>query len=196
MTMRAEINGHQLELLPEKAIFWPQHRILLLADLHLGKVNHFRRSGVAMPTNPNSENLDRFIGLIQRHQPLRVIFLGDLFHSHYNDEWEAFGQVLKHYPAISFELVMGNHDIMSRHQYEKHRLRLHAESLELDDFILTHEPGEYDAYNLAGHIHPGVRLQGRGSQLLKFPCFHLSPTQFILLAFGAFSFVHAFRPKI
>jgi len=152
MTMRAEINGHQLELLPEKAIFWPQHRILLLADLHLGKVNHFRRSGVAMPTNPNSENLDRFIGLIQRHQPLR-------------------------------------------HQYEKHRLRLHAESLELDDFILTHEPGEYDAYNLAGHIHPGVRLQGRGRQRLKFPCFHFSPTQGILPAFGAFTGVHAVRPK-
>ena len=195
MTEQAEINGHVLDLLPEKAIYWNSNKMLLLADLHLGKINHFRRSGVPLPTQPNSENLDRFIGLLQKYQPSRVIFLGDLFHSHYNDEWEAFGQVLRHYPGISFELVMGNHDIMSRHQYDKHRLVQHEGQLEIDGFVLTHEPGDYEGYNLAGHIHPGVRMQGRGRQRLKFPCFYFTPRQGVLPAFGTFTGLHPVRPR-
>ena len=31
------------------AIFWPARSILLISDVHLGKVSHFRRHGVALP---------------------------------------------------------------------------------------------------------------------------------------------------
>ena len=55
----------QLELLPEMAIHIPQEKTLLLADLHLGKVNHFRRSGIPVPTKTNEKNIDRLIGLLQ-----------------------------------------------------------------------------------------------------------------------------------
>ena len=196
MSEKVSIRGHDLELLPEKAVWWAGRKMLLLADLHLGKVNHFRRSGVPLPEQPNAENLERFIRLVQTRQPERVVFLGDLFHSHYNDEWEAFGRILNHFPGISFELVMGNHDIMSRHQYTKHRLLVHDHSLVIDGFTLTHEPEETeDTYNLAGHIHPGVRMTGRGRQRLRFPCFFFGRNQGILPAFGAFTGVHPLRPK-
>jgi hypothetical protein len=38
-----------LLLLPQKAIFWQQEGILLIADVHLGKINHFRKAGIAVP---------------------------------------------------------------------------------------------------------------------------------------------------
>ncbi|MCA6073697.1 ligase-associated DNA damage response endonuclease PdeM [Fulvivirga sedimenti] len=196
MEMRVELEGTECILLPEKALFWQPEKILMIADLHLGKINHFRRSGVALPDQPNEENLNRMISLIRSCEPDRVLFLGDLFHSHYNDEWEAFGQVLSHYPGISFELVMGNHDIMSRHQYEKHRLKLHDPTLEIGPFLLSHEPLEdFEGYNIAGHIHPGVRMFGKGRQRLRFPCFFFGSRQGILPAFGAFTGTHPMKPK-
>ena len=66
--------------------------MLLLADLHLGKGAHFRREGIPVPTNMISKDLRKLETLIDLFQPGRVVFLGDLFHSVYNPEWEIFGQ--------------------------------------------------------------------------------------------------------
>lgn len=191
------IDGTLIQLLPDKAIYLAKEKMLFIADLHLGKVNHFRRSGISVPNKANDKNLDRLIKLIQNLDLERVIFLGDLFHSHYNSEWEVFGQVLQSFPAISFELVIGNHDIMSTHQYEKYKIAIHDKPLKESIFVLSHEPLEepFEGYNLAGHIHPSVRLTGKGKQRLKFPCFYFGHNQGLLPAFGEFTGTHAITPK-
>lgn len=184
-----KIKGTNLLLLPQKALLVPDQQILLLADLHLGKANHFRRSGIPVPNAVNNKNLETLIELINSHQPRKVIFLGDLFHSFYNEEWEALGQVVKHFSQIQFKLVRGNHDVMSELQYERCQLEV-FEQLELGPFLLTHEPLEEipeNQYNIAGHIHPGVKLRGKGRQSLILPCFYFGKEQAILPAFGAFT---------
>lgn len=186
----------KLILLPDKAIYLPDDKTLLLADLHLGKVNHFRRSGIPVPTQTNDKNLDRLIALLQGHQPERVIFLGDLFHSHYNPEWEIFGQVLKSFPEIKFELVIGNHDIMSEYQYLKHQIEIIKDPLPIGPFTLSHEPLEsFEGYNLAGHVHPAVRLRGKARQGMRLPCFYFGKEQGLLPAFGEFTGTHSLKPK-
>ncbi|MFZ9433935.1 MAG: DEAD/DEAH box helicase, partial [Burkholderiaceae bacterium] len=45
-------------------------------------------------------------------------------------------------------------------------------------------------YALAGHIHPGVRLQERGGLSLRLPCFRMTPAFGVLPAFGAFTGLH------
>lgn len=187
--IQVRIRETNLTLLPQKAVFFEDYRILVIADLHLGKVNHFRRSGIAVPTSINTKNLESLIELIQQLNPLKVVFLGDLFHSHYNDEWEAFGQVVRHFKTCKFELVRGNHDIMSALQYK--RCQLHVrEQLEMGSFLLTHEPmGEIPLgrYNMYGHIHPGVRLLGKGRQSITLPCFYFGQHEAIMPAFGSFT---------
>lgn len=186
---QVRIRETNLALLPQKAVFFEDYRMLLIADLHLGKVNHFRRSGIAVPTSINTKNLESLIALIQQLDPKRVIFLGDLFHSHYNDEWEALGQVVRHFSTCQFELVRGNHDIMSALQYERCHLQVH-EQLELGSFLLTHEPMDKipsGRYNIYGHIHPGVRLLGKGRQSITLPCFYFGQHQAIIPAFGSFT---------
>lgn len=188
--MLVSVKNLSLEPLPQKALWWPLRKILLVADLHLGKINHYRKAGYAVPTKANDENTTVLIDLLNRYKPERLIFLGDLFHSHYNEEWEVLGQVIRHFGATSFELVMGNHDIMSTLQYDRHGVKVHAEELQLDDLLLTHEPIESpstDVYNLAGHIHPGARLFGKGRQALLLPCFYFGKRQGILPAFGSFT---------
>ena len=187
--MEADVFGELLELHPQKAAFWPKHKILMVADLHLGKINHFRKAGIAVPTRANDKNIEVLVDLFWKTKPERVLFLGDLFHSHYNPEWEVFGEVVKHFESISFELVLGNHDIMSERQYERKGIRFYEE-LQIGPFLFTHHPVEKeltDLYNLAGHIHPGVRLVGKGKQQLRLPCFYFGRSSGLLPAFGMFT---------
>ncbi len=193
--MNVEVRGERLELLPHKAIYWPKIRSLFLADLHLGKINHFRRSGIPLPSKANDRNIEMLVDVIHQTKPDRVICLGDLFHSHYNQEWEVFGEVVKHFRGMSFELVLGNHDIMSDLQYERKGITLHDE-LVMGEFIFTHHPMEEETpyYNFAGHVHPGVSLFGRGRQAITLPCFYFGRQQALLPAFGVFTGLAKIRP--
>ncbi len=187
----------ELELLPHRALYWRAKKTVFIADLHLGKINHFRKSGVPVPLKANDRNVALLLEIIQTLQPVRVIFLGDLFHSHYNEEWEVLGQLIRHFSAVSFELVVGNHDVLSEYQYAKHGIVLHEE-LSLAPFLFTHHPiqsYEGELYNLAGHIHPGVRLVGKGKQQVMLPCFYFGEQQGILPAFGAFTGLAQVNPK-
>ena len=194
--MHLEVKNLSFELLPQKALYWPSEKILLIADLHLGKVNHYRKAGYPVPTRANDENTTILIDLLNHYKPARMLFLGDLFHSHYNEEWEVLGQVIRHFTSTSFELVMGNHDIMSTLQYDRHGVKVHKEELQIGSLLLTHAPLEQppnDVYNLAGHIHPGARLYGKGRQALILPCFYFGKKQGLLPAFGSFTGLYPVR---
>ncbi|MCA6416943.1 MAG: metallophosphoesterase, partial [Cytophagales bacterium] len=159
--MRIEILEVAMAMYPEKILFLPDKKILLIADLHFGKINHFRKSGIAVPMRANMKNASLLIDAINFLKPDRVIFLGDLFHSAYNQEWETVAQITHHFSACSFELVIGNHDILSLEKYGKNLLKVSHE-VAIGSFILTHEPLKdvpTGMYNIAGHIHPGVRLK-------------------------------------
>src|SRR5882672_5671672 len=138
--MEIEIFGERAKLLWQKAIWLPRFKTLLAADLHFGKINHFRKAGIPVPAKANDKNTETLIDLLNETKADRVIFLGDLFHSHYNEEWSVLGQVLKHFSACTFELVRGNHDIMSGLQYERHQIQVYPKGLRLGDLQLTHEP--------------------------------------------------------
>jgi DNA ligase-associated metallophosphoesterase len=182
------LQGEQLTLHPYRAIYWQKHKALLLADLHLGKGAHFRKEGIPIPVQAGQVDFDKLIALLLDFQPERTLFLGDLFHSVYNPTWEEFGQLVNQFGDIHFELIAGNHDILSPHQYEKFQVKVHAEPYPMGPFLLSHHPMESvpeDRYNLAGHIHPGIRLSGLGRQRLRLPCFWFGKEQGLLPAFGS-----------
>lgn len=202
--METIIAGEQLQLFPQKAIFWPAQKILFVADLHLGKINHFRRAGIPVPTRANDRNLELIVDLVNKTKPDRFVCLGDLFHSHYNQEWEAFGELIKHFRTTSFELVIGNHDIMSEQQYRRKGIVVH-DQLYISPFVLTHHPpGQEEGgalmtarqvqYSLSGHLHPGVTMRGAGRQSVTLPCFYFGRNAGILPAFGAFTGLARIKP--
>jgi DNA ligase-associated metallophosphoesterase len=191
--------GERVLLLPEKALWLPESKSLVVADVHWGKIDHFRKAGIPVPVKGNDKNAETLISIINQFKPKRVIFLGDLFHSVYNDGWETFGQIRNAFVHCSFELVIGNHDILSNRQYERHKISLHKESLQLNNLLLTHEPLEEipeSAFNVAGHVHPGAHLRGTGKQSVILPCFYIRSNQCILPAFGAFTGLATVQPKL
>tara|TARA_R110002049_G_scaffold300047_1_gene490610 strand:- start:4328 stop:4930 length:603 start_codon:yes stop_codon:yes gene_type:complete len=184
--------------LPEKAIYWESKKILLIADLHLGKARHFRANGLAVPTEVEQTNWGNLGVLINDLNPIKVLILGDLFHSSYNQEVANFKAFITDFPNISFELVIGNHDVLGLGTYVDINLAVHVEELIIPPFIFTHEPIQRELnelYNLAGHIHPSVILKGKGRSRQKLPCFYFSKKVGLFPAFGAFTGTAEIKPS-
>ena len=75
-----EIGGARVALVPECAVWLTDSRSLLVADLHLGKAQSFRRAGIPVPAGTTAATLGRLDELIGRHQPAELIVLGDFLH--------------------------------------------------------------------------------------------------------------------
>lgn len=188
--MIVQIRNQNLHLHYDRAVFWVEAHTLLIADLHLGKADHFRKQGIAAPTAVRYANFERLENLLVLFGPEKVIFLGDLFHSTLNSAWQDLARMMAENPEIQFELVKGNHDILPKGLYDLSLMTIHDPPLSLSPFLLTHyplTPADQGLYNLSGHLHPGVRLEGRGKQSLRLPCFHFSKSCGVLPAFGAFT---------
>ena len=184
--MTIKINNQTFTLHQFGAIFWEEKKILLISDVHLGKVAHFRKHGMAIPNDAIFENFTKLNVVLELFKPETVIFLGDLFHSKINKEWELFANWTK---EIQQEIILveGNHDIIDKENYEDLGIKIYSE-LVVDDFLLTHHPTErIGFFNFCGHIHPGIKLKGIGRQFLNLPCFFQKTIQMILPAFGEFT---------
>lgn len=189
--MKEPVTSHKVceetfHLLPEKAIFWVEKELLILADLHLGKAGHFRKSGIPVSDLVHSKDMLNLNRLIKKVQPAHVIFLGDLFHSEHNQSWPAFKHWLQSMAPLTFTLVLGNHDVLPSQEYRLANLNV-VEKLSIPPFEFTHIPESTSAYNIAGHIHPAIRLTGKGRQSLKVPCFHFDQVRALVPAFGSFT---------
>lgn len=193
------VAGEELELHPYRAVYWAAQRCLWLADLHLGKAAHFQRAGLAVSSRVADKNWERLYHLLDVYHPETVIFLGDLFHSAYNREWDVLGHFIRNFYRVRFHLVRGNHDILEEEHYQDFGIHLHEKSLSWGPFDFTHEPREEQPqplqYNVAGHIHPAVRMFGKANQSLRLPCFYFGEYQGLMPAFGAFTGTAVIRPQ-
>lgn len=188
--MQIEIRENHFLLLAQRAIFWEEKQTLLIGDLHLGKVTHFRKEGIAIPNNAVANNFQRLDEIVRNTGATRIIFLGDLFHSEYNSEWELFRQWRDEHHYIEMIIVIGNHDILPVSLLLECDLQVHAEDFEEDGFTFTHHPkAEPDPsrFVFAGHIHPVFTSYGKGRQSLRLPCFVVDKNQAILPSFGVFT---------
>jgi uncharacterized protein len=196
--MKLKLHDIQFKLLADKALYREDTHTMIIADLHLGKAMHFRKSGIAIPSQSAEQDYLRLHKMISSIQPKQIIFLGDLFHSGYNSEWNLFCEFINTYNEIEFILVIGNHDILARHHYKKLCITLIEDKIEQDGLILSHIPLENvpeNYINISGHVHPGVILKGKGKQHIKLPCFYYCNRQLILPAFGSLTGLQLIEPQ-
>ena len=187
------IHNQEFQLHPLGGVFWVEKSLLLISDVHLGKVSHFRKFGAAVPRKAVHQNFVLLDKVVSAFEPFQICFLGDLFHSSWNKEWQLFENWVAKTPA-EIILVSGNHDIIAPERFEQLEIKIYPEWV-VDNFLLTHHPEERDElFTFCGHIHPAVKLHGFGRQKLRLPCFFKSKHQMILPAFGAFTGTHALQP--
>lgn len=192
--MTIEINNQEFTLHQSGAIYWKQKKILLLSDVHFGKIAHFRKYGIGIPKDAVFENFAQLNTVLDLFEVEKIIFLGDLFHSKINNEWNLFALWIKE-QTQTIILVEGNHDIIDKQNYSNLNIEIYSELL-IDNFLLTHHPTEKEGlFNFCGHIHPGIKLKGFGRQFLSLSCFFKKPNQLIFPAFGEFTGNHYLVPN-
>ena len=159
--------NQDLLLLPQKAIYWQQEKALIVADVHLGKVGHFRKAGIAVPRDMEQNDLSVLSDLIDELHPKKIIFLGDLFHSDLNADWDWFVLWRKNFPKIELILIRGNHDIIHDSHYLNLNVALHDQLL-VGPFLMLHHPLSDEALQQTeGYVFSAA--SGAIPQLMKPP---------------------------
>lgn len=193
-TETIQIKDQHFVMHPLGVLFWQEKSMLLISDVHLGKVTHFRKYGAAVPHKAIQKNFDLLNEVLDFFRPGSIVFMGDLFHSSMNKEWELFQDWTSPVTA-TMVLVMGNHDIISPIKYGDLGIRVVSEIQE-SGFLLTHHPELREGFfNFCGHVHPAIRLAGMGRQSVRLRCFFKSDAQMLLPAFGEFTGSHTMDPE-
>jgi uncharacterized protein len=187
-----------VHLFASGAAFLPALSTLLIADAHFGKAHSFRRLNVPVPHGTTLETLGKLEALLLETACKRVVFLGDFLHSQAAQSAHTQSALAAWRTAnaeLALTLVRGNHDSRAGDPPPALGIDIVDEPLRLGNLALCHHPQVVaDAYVLAGHLHPCVRLTGRGRESLRLPCFWLGDEQAspvgVLPAFGSFTGMH------
>ena len=187
------LHSEELTLLPQKAIYAERHKTIIAADLHLGKSSEFRKEGIPVPAALADAELKTLSGIINTYKPERLIIVGDLFHADANLDLILFKNWRSNYTSLEIDLIRGNHDILTNEEYADFGLTIHDEYLDFSEFYLTHKPrgksenNGNNHYIISAHVHPAVRLVGKGKQSVTLPCFYFGKSYGLLPAFGRFT---------
>lgn len=187
-----EICGHELVLLPQRAVWWPGEQTLIIADPHLGKAAALRAARLPVPGGTTTADLERLSGLLDSTGAARLIVLGDLLHAREGRAartLEAVSLWRERHRPLEVLLVRGNHDSRAGDPPAAWNIRCVDEPLPLGPLRLRHTPDADGAegYWIAGHVHPAVVLRGPARQRERLPCFLFGAEGALLPAFGSFT---------
>jgi DNA ligase-associated metallophosphoesterase len=166
------------------AFYWHDERLLIVSDLHLEKGSSFAMRGVLLPPFDTAATLARLSAAIARHNPRRVIALGDSFHD--NEAHQRLSMTDR--DALSalqtgrdWIWISGNHDPALPRDIGG----TVAADVAIGSIVFRHEPtgavGE-----IAGHLHPKARVTTRGRSVER-RCFASDGMRAVMPAFGAYT---------
>ncbi|HKY94192.1 MAG TPA: ligase-associated DNA damage response endonuclease PdeM [Kiloniellales bacterium] len=178
-----ELCGTALAVDPEGALWWPERRLLAVADLHLEKASSLARRGHLLPPYDTRATLARLARLVERHRPALLLCLGDSFHDVEGPERLAAEDraALVAIAAITELLwVEGNHDPGTLPE----GLGRLVEEIAFGPLLFRHQAArDFAGGEVSGHYHPKATVFG-GLRRVTGRCFVTDGRRLILPAFG------------
>ena len=176
---------------PQRVMYWPAQKTLLVADVHVGKEHVFGRQGIGIPGGISESTLRHLFILANDSGAERLIVLGDFMHAvpHSSEPWlDVLTQLMDQHTQLTVEIVAGNHDREKGRSIVDSRIIWHPVSLMTGPLVLQHEPGK-DArgFVLSGHLHPVWRLGTARRGGVRAPVFWFREHCAVLPAFGEFT---------
>ena len=192
-SVHTRLAGEEVELFADRGLYWPARRRMLIADLHLGKADVFRRAGTGIPRGGTSGDLVRLSRLLEASGAGELWILGDVLHGAANDtEWQASWRRWRAlHPHVVMAAISGNHDrALAGADLD---LELLGEEVDDEPFAMRHHPApQAGRHVVAGHLHPGVKLPG--TQGRRWPAFWLREGVTVLPAFSQFTGTYLVQP--
>ena len=196
---------------PAGALYWPEQRLLAVADLHLEKGSSFAARGVLLPPYDTAATLMRLARLIAHYAPRLVVALGDSFHdrdgpARIADADRAMLRALQR--GREWVWIAGNHDPEPAAGIGGS----FCDAFSCDPVVFRHAPrtgaffgkslpaagaatglpkkmrpesSEFDG-EIAGHLHPVARVVQRGRTTSR-RCFAGDGRRLVMPAFGAYT---------
>ncbi|HET9716889.1 MAG TPA: ligase-associated DNA damage response endonuclease PdeM [Pseudolabrys sp.] len=169
---------------PEGALFWPEQRLLAVADLHLEKGSSFAARGMLLPPYDTAATLVRLGRLISRYAPLCVVALGDSFHDGAGPS--RLGEIDREYLrgmqyGRDWVWITGNHDPQPATGIGG----VFLDRMMSGGLVFRHLPTGA-AGEISGHLHPVARVSHRGRAVSR-RCFAADAERIVMPAFGAFT---------
>lgn len=195
-----QFDGIEAELLPERALFLRAARALVVADLHIGKSESYRRFGVPSADGIDEETLERLGRAAMRAGARVIVVVGDL--THHADgigeaEMERFARFRERI-VLPIRLVEGNHDRGARTLPPEWMIDRVGARFALGGVRFEHEPPESAAANwtVSGHLHPMLAV-ARGARSVEAPAFVVDRARktVVLPAFSKFTRGVRFEPR-
>ena len=184
----AVLSFGQLSLIadPSGVLFEPDHKLLIVSDLHLEKGSSLARRGALLPPYDTRETLRQLSMIMDRFSPKTLIALGDTWHDGNGpfrmkeDDQQSFALLRK---KTEWILIAGNHDPDLPH----HLANSIVNEIEIGGVTFRHEPcAALNNPEIAGHLHPVAKIRARGRSIRR-KCFISDSNRCILPAFGAFT---------
>lgn len=180
------VNGMHLFADCAGALYWPEHRALIVADLHLEKGSSFARFGMLLPPYDTTETIARLALIVARYDPAIVIALGDNFH---DGDGAARLSAADRDTLASLQRqrqwlwITGNHDPDPMAGVGG----TFSEVVALGSVVFRHQPAPAPANGeIAGHLHPSARMSHRGRSVVR-RCFASNGRRLVMPAFGAYA---------
>jgi uncharacterized protein len=175
VTLVADLSG---------ALFWEEHRLLAVSDLHLEKGSSFAARGVLLPPYDTAATLSRLAAVIMRYDPRMVIALGDSFHdrsAHERLSAPDRDALVVLQARRDWVWISGNHDPALPSDLGG----TVATEIAVGKIAFRHEPTGV-AGEIAGHLHPKARVSTRGRSVER-RCFACDGERAVMPAFGAYT---------
>ena len=203
MSCRVKIRllDYELELLPEKGVYWGQHHTLFVADTHFGKEATFRYHHIPVPDGSTTGTLRAITKMVEQTRAESLVILGDMLHAKSSlseQTRKQLQQFRQQYPELKIKLVLGNHDRPVGALPASWKVEVVPAGEFADGLAIGHEPDNMpnDAtLMLCGHLHPAVRLISVVDQTNRLPCFWWHKRRLVLPAIGSFTGCSTIQPK-
>ncbi len=169
------------------ALFWPDERMVLIADLHLEQGASLARRGLHVPPYDTFATLLQLEGVLQQTKAEKLVLLGDSFHArdaHVHVDAETWARLTSITSRVETTWITGNHDPLPPEALGG----TCVDELVLGSLILRHIPGEIPegCAEIAGHLHPGASIHHRGHRIHG-KCFATDGRRLIMPAFGTYT---------
>jgi DNA ligase-associated metallophosphoesterase len=185
-TSSFQFAGHQFEAAATRALFWPDQRVIVVSDLHLGKSERVaRRSGQMLPPYETQDTLSRLDDVIRYFNPKHVICLGDSFddiHAGQNLDQSAVERVNLLMAGRDWIWIEGNHDPGPLDFGGRH-----LAMIQIGGVTFRHIAAQNNAQpEVSGHYHPKAKIKAKGRTFSR-PCFLFDQQKVILPSFGTYT---------